>query len=92
MASYAGLMTGAIVIIMIISYLLFRFVFEKWNAGIPGIAVTCGITAVISIILTGYGNANGGPPRFDEAIFVYVPAAIIVFGIMAFNLRRKGKM
>lgn len=73
---------GAIAITGLITAGLFAVV-KRWNAEIPGMAAACAIAAIIAVTIGTFGES------FAWAISLYVPAAIVIFGLMVIGLRRK---
>ena len=68
-----GAALGLFLISRLIRFLLFRKTPYPWKQILSTSSAT-----VAAIYLAGYGLADGGPPKFIEAGFVYGPTGLIL--------------
>tara|TARA_B100000700_G_C14457599_1_gene584596 strand:+ start:153 stop:428 length:276 start_codon:yes stop_codon:yes gene_type:complete len=82
---------GGVIPIILISLLISRFAFKDLDNNKKVIYSTL-VAYLIALIISGFGNANGGP--FDPLFFEYLFSSILVIAIRIgfhnFRNRKKG--
>ena len=77
---FIGQLVGAIIPVFILSR-IFLWLSRKWYNGLTAIGMGYLLTVVVTIALAEYGFANGGAPRFFDAVIRYGPAIIVCFAV-----------
>ena len=82
---------GGVIPIILISLLVSRFAFKDFDNNKKVIYSTL-VAYLIALIISGYGNANGGPfnPFFFEYLFSSILVVAIRIGFYNFRNREKG--
>jgi len=70
-------MLGGAVAVLLLSFIVEMLLFKN-DEPTPRAAKTVGVVLIVSAILSGFGNADGGPFVWTSG-FTYVPGAVAVF-------------
>ncbi|HKX22928.1 MAG TPA: hypothetical protein VJM81_06590 [Rhizorhapis sp.] len=85
-----GFLIGAIIAIMLLTA-LWRLLFKRFMSDYRLAFVSVFAAVVTSVVLYGFGGADGGEPEFASGVGPYGLAGLIVFGLLCIGVKRSRK-
>ncbi len=76
-ADSVGRLFGALILIYLMSRVIRWFLRSKVGDGVGLILLSLAVSLVVSVAIGGRGLSDTSTPRFDLALSVYAPAALI---------------
>jgi hypothetical protein len=85
---WVAFLVGGLVITLLLSRLLWASVFRRLTGATRAAATFAG-TLGIAIVLGGFGNADGGPPRFGYAFAQYLLPCLVWLAVDLWRVRKE---
>lgn len=90
-AALIGNLIGAIIGVYIVSAIIYGLLVKRFVLGPKGWLASSGLGYVVAVVLSGFGNANGGPWSPGNGYWVYAFGAVVAGGIGYAQMKKRGK-